>query len=122
MGTQTLQEQCADVILKALGEKPDLIQTLVGERALEHLEKTIRKEERKKAALELKHNISSELSILVPAMVTDIIRFGMGESSVFFMKSTYKDADPDLVEQAWVIAKKAVETCGNEQFHLNFAI
>jgi len=122
MDSQTLEQRCADVILKALGEKPELIQELVGLRALEHLEVSIRKEEKKKAVKKLKIKVASEFDVLVPSMITDIIVHGMGDHTPFFMRSSYKDADPDLVERAWVIARKAVETVGNERFHFNFAV
>jgi len=55
-------------------------------------------------------------------MIADIIVHGMGVDTPFFMRSSYKSADPELVERAWVIARKAVETVGNERFHFNFAI
>lgn len=122
MDSQTLEQRCADVILNALGEKPELIQELVGLRALEHLEVSIRKEEKKKAVKKLKIKVASEFDVLVPSMITDIIVHGMGHHTPFFMRSSYKDADPDLVERAWVIARKAVETVGNERFHFNFAV
>jgi hypothetical protein len=123
MASQTLEQRCADVILKALGEKPELIQELVGRRALEHLEVTIRKEEKKKAVKKLKIKVATEFDVLVPSMITDIIVHGMGENNTpFFMLSSYRNADPELVERAWVIAKKAVETVGNERFHFNFAV
>ena len=122
MDSQTLEERCADVILKALGEKPELIQELVGRRALEHLEVTIRKEEKKRAVKHLKNKVATEIEVLVPSMIADIIVHGMGVDTPFFMRSSYKSADPELVERAWVIARKAVETVGNERFHFNFAI
>ena len=122
MDSQTLEERCADVILKALGEKPELIQELVGRRALEDLEVTIRKEEKKRAVKHLKNKVATEIEVLVPSMIADIIVHGMGVYTPFFMRSSYKSADPELVERAWVIARKAVETVGNERFHFNFAI
>lgn len=122
MDSQTLEERCADVILKALGEKPELIQELVGRRALEHLEVTIRKKEKKRAVKRLKNKVATEIEVLVPSMIADIIVHGMGVDTPFFMRSSYKSADPELVERAWVIARKAVETVGNERFHFNFAI
>ena len=122
MDSQTLEERCADVILKALGEKPELIQELVGRRALEHLEVTIRKEEKKRVVKHLKNKVATEIEVLVPSMIADIIVHGMGVDTPFFMRSSYKSADPELVERAWVIARKAVETVGNERFHFNFAI
>jgi len=122
MDSQTLEERCADVILKALGEKPELIQELVGRRALEDLEVTIRKEEKKRAVKHLKNKVATEIEVLVPSMIADIIVHGMGVDTPFFMRSSYKSADPELVERAWVIARKAVETVGNERFHFNFAI
>ena len=122
MDSQTLEERCADVILKALVEKPELIQELVGRRALEHLEVTIRKEEKKRAVKHLKNKVATEIEVLVPSMIADIIVHGMGVDTPFFMRSSYKSADPELVERAWVIARKAVETVGNERFHFNFAI
>lgn len=122
MDSQTLEERCADVILKALGEKPELIQELVGRRALEHLEVTIRKKEKKRAVKHLKNKVATEIEVLVPSMIADIIVHGMGVDTPFFMRSSYKSADPELVERAWVIARKAVETVGNERFHFNFAI
>ena len=122
MDFQTLEQKCADVILKALGEKPELIQELIGNRALEHLKKTTRKEEKKKALKNLKTNVAREFEVLIPAMITDIIVNNMGNDIPFFMTSRYKDADPEIVERSWVIARKAVETVGDERFHFNFVL
>jgi hypothetical protein len=123
MESQTLEQKCADVILNALGEKPDLIQELIGNRALEHLEIAVRKEEKIKAVQNLKINIATEFEILIPSMIADIIVHGMGNNDTpFFMTSTYTNADPEIVERSWVIAKKAVETVGDERFHFNFVV
>jgi hypothetical protein len=126
MMTQTLQEKCADVILDALGEKPDLIQQLVGYRAIDRLEKVIRKEERRSAEILIKNRAATEIGILVPAMIQDIITNGLAPATMHrrlpsadrrLTSSTivrrYPDADPDLVERAWVIARQAIEVFGH---------
>jgi len=137
MMTQTLQEKCADVILDALGEKPDLIQQLIGYRAIDRLQKVIRKEERRSAEILIKNRAATEIGILVPAMIQDIIRNGLAPATLHLpsarftvpsadrrlpsadrrLTSTivrrYPDADPDLVERAWVIARQAIEVFGH---------
>ena len=130
MMTQTLQEKCADVILDALGEKPDLIQQLIGYRAIDRLQKVIRKEERRSAELLIKNRAATEIGILVPAMIQDIIRNGLAPATLHLpsarftvpsadrrLTSTivrrYPYADPDLVERAWVIARQAIEVFGH---------
>jgi len=113
---KTLETICADSLLNKLGDKPDLIQIIVGKRAIERLEKTVRKHERKRAERNLKNHVLDEIDILVKAFIGDIIRFGMGDRSVFFMTSTYKAADPSIVEKAWNIAKNAVRTVHDERF------
>ena len=114
---KTLETICADSLLNKLGDKPDLIQLIVGKRAIERLEKTVRKHERKRAERNLKNHVLEEIDILVQAFIGDIIRFGMGDRSVFFMTSTYKAADPSIVEKAWNIAKNAVRTVHDERFN-----
>lgn len=114
---KTLETICADSLLNKLGDKPDLIQIIVGKRAIKRLEKTVRKYERERAERNLKNHVLNEIDILVQAFIGDIIRFGMGNHSVFFMTSTYKDADPSIVEKAWNIAKNAVRTVNDERFN-----
>jgi hypothetical protein len=110
----TLEEKCADVILDALGEKPDLIQQLIGQRAIDRLEKTIRKKERRSAEIRVKTRAATEIGILVPAMIRDILRGGIPPIPIV---ECFKDADPDLVERAWVIARQAIETVDGESWH-----
>ncbi len=104
----SLQTLCADSLLDALGEKPDLIQQLVGERAIERITKTVRKKQKKIAEKKMTEYVSQELTILIPLMVGDIIDFGMGENTSFFMTTTYSGVDPKIRDHAWVIAKNTV--------------
>lgn len=110
----TLEEKCADVILDALGEKPDLIQQLIGQRAIDRLEKTIRKKERRSVESRVKTRAATEIGILVPAMIRDILRNGIPPASSIVER--FKDADPDLVERAWVIARQAIEVVEGESW------
>jgi len=113
-----LTEICSDVILDKLGEKPDNIQILVGERAIERLEKTAKRHAKKNLYEKVKRQVADEIQVLVADMIKDIIRFGMGRDSNFFMVSTYQHADEDLVKRAWAIAKSATESFDNERFSI----
>ena len=105
----SLQTLCADSLLDALGEKPDLIQQLVGERAIERITKTVRKKQKKIAEKKMTEYVSQELTILIPLMVGDIIDFGMGENTPFFMTTTYSGVDRKIRDHAWVIAQNTVK-------------
>ena len=83
-----LTQICSDVILDKLGEKPDNIQILVGERAIERLEKTAKRHAKKNLYEKLKRQVADEIQVLVADMIKDIIRFGMGRDSNFFMVSS----------------------------------
>ena len=67
---------------------------------------------------ELLEEVADEIQVLVADMIKDIIRFGMGRDSNFFMVSTYQHADEDLVKRAWAIAKSATESFDNERFSI----
>ena len=114
----SLKQICSDVILDKLGEKPDNIQILVGERAIERLEKTAKRHAEKNLYEKVKRQVAEELQVLVSDMISDIIRYGMGRQSHFFMVSSYQHADKDLVKRAWVMAKSVIETFDNERFSL----
>jgi hypothetical protein len=118
MNIKSLQTICADAILDSLGEKPDLIQQLVGERAIERMGKVIRKNERRRAELRVKKKAATEIGVLVSAMIQDILTNGLSPVTLLrddasSIAGRFPDADPDLVERAWVIARQAIEEVEN---------
>lgn len=118
MNIKSLQTICADAILDSLGEKPDLIQQLVGERAIERLGRVIRKNERRRAESKVKKKAATEIGVLVSAMIHDILMNGLPPATLLrddasSIAGRFPDADPDLVERAWVIARQSIEEVEN---------
>jgi hypothetical protein len=120
MADQTLQTVCADSILNKLGEKPDLIQVLVGKRAIERLEKNMRKELKKEIAKSIRKNMlerfKTELEVLIPSIIVDVIEHERSENEFIPIFELYKDSCSDLVQLAYSVAIKAVRAMNSELF------
>jgi hypothetical protein len=115
-----LQTICADSILNKLGEKPDLIQVLVGNRAMHRLEKTIRKElkkeirrEERKRALE---HFKTELEVLIPSLIIDVIEHERSANAFVPLFELYRNSCSTTVELAYSVAIKAVRAMQSELF------
>lgn len=115
-----LETICADSILNKLGEKPDLIQVLVGNRAMRRLEKTIRKELKKEIRKEerkraFKH-FKTELEVLIPSLIVDVIEHERSANEFIPIFELYRSSCSTTVELAYSVAIKAVRAMQSELF------
>ncbi len=120
MSLPSLQTMCADAYLDALGERPDLIQQIVGERLIERLEKTmrreIRREERKAAYASMKGEIESDLADLVPSLLADLIETEREAIVLRNFYDVYKSVNKETLECAWNIGVAALRIIRTELF------
>ena len=116
----SLQTICADSILNKLGEKPDLIQVLVGNRAMHRLEKTIRKELKKELKKEERNrafdHFKNELDVLIPSIIVDVIEHERSANAFVPIFELYRNRCSKTVELAYSIAIKAVRAMNSELF------
>lgn len=111
-----LQTICADSILNKLGEKPDLIQVLVGNRAIHRLEKTIRKELKKEIRREERKRVKTELEVLIPSLIIDVIEHERSANAFVPLFELYRNSCSTTVELAYSVAIKAVRAMQSELF------
>jgi hypothetical protein len=115
---KSLQTISIDSLLDAIGEKPEMIQLLIGERAIDRLEKTIRQEVKEEIKKKITSHLSNELIIIVPDIVKDLIHNQTVQSldlpanarSVYNIYDTYRNVPTYIVDVAWNIA----ESCMNQ--------
>ena len=120
----SLETCCVDSLLDAIGEKPDLIQVLIGERAIDRLEKTIRKEVREEIRKNITGYLSNELIIIVPDIVRDLIQNQTVQSfdlpanarTVYNIYAKYSNVPAYIVDVAWSIAESCLRPLRDELF------
>ena len=112
----SLQTICADSILNKLGEKPELIQVLVGNRAMHRLEKTIRKELKKEERKRAFDHLKNELDVLIPSIIVDVIEHERSANAFVPIFELYRNRCSKTVELAYSIAIKAVRAMNSELF------
>lgn len=112
-----LQTMCADAYLDELGDRPDLIQVIIGERAIERLEHRMKKKFRKEAKQEVRQELGDDLSDLVPELIGQLIELHRGEPAlVQNFYDIYPGVPKKTLECAWSIAERAVRSLRTELF------
>ena len=116
-GIKSLQTICADAYLDELGSRPDLIQIIIGERAIERLERRMKKKFKQEAREEVMQELRDDLQDIVPDLIGQLVELQRGQET---LAQNFYDTFPGVaiktLECAWSIGTTAVRTLRDELF------